>query len=186
MMVLGFIKRRVKELQDEYLCKTLYCALVQPIVEYASVVWSPQFEVDCNRIESVQKQFLIFALRHLGFTGFHLPPYESRLLLLDMTTLKKRRECASAVLIFDLIKDKIKSDSLKNRIEFVVPRYPRRANTVYRTLKEEFCATGFSENDAIARAIRDFNTHADCFDSNITRDTFKNRINKKFRKLYVQ
>ena len=33
--VLGFVKRRAKQFRDPYVTKTLYCALVQSILEYA-------------------------------------------------------------------------------------------------------------------------------------------------------
>jgi hypothetical protein len=95
--MLGFIKRRVKELNSPYLTKSIYSALILPLLEYANVVWSPSFAIDSGKIESVQKQFLLFALRDLNFNrnnpdSFVLPPYESRLLLLNMTTLEKRRQ----------------------------------------------------------------------------------------------
>lgn len=59
---LGLIKRFSKELNDPYISKTLYCALVRPILEYCSCVWCPKYDVSINKIESVQKQFLLFVL----------------------------------------------------------------------------------------------------------------------------
>jgi len=53
--VLGFIKRWSKEFDDPYLTKTLLISLVRPILEYGSPVWSPQYVVHSDRIESVQK-----------------------------------------------------------------------------------------------------------------------------------
>ena len=72
--MLGFIKRQAK---------SLYCALVRPLLEYCSVVWDPVFKIDSDWIESVQRQFLLFALRGLGWADrFGLPAYEARLSLL--------------------------------------------------------------------------------------------------------
>jgi len=61
--VLALIKRWSKEFEDPYTTKTLYVALVSPILEYCSCVWSPQCKDPETIIESVQKQFLILALR---------------------------------------------------------------------------------------------------------------------------
>ena len=74
--MLGLIKRFGKEFSDPYVTKSLYCSLVRSIIEYGSIVWMPAFTVDVKRIESIQKQFLIFCLRNLGWADrFHLPPY---------------------------------------------------------------------------------------------------------------
>jgi len=58
MSVLGFIKRWSKEFDDPYTTKLLFTSLVPPIVEYYSSVWSPQYQVHIDRIESVQKKCL--------------------------------------------------------------------------------------------------------------------------------
>ena len=64
--ILSLVKRFSKEFDDPYVTRSLYLSLVAPILEYANVVWMPFFKCDVKRIESVQKQFLIFALRNLG------------------------------------------------------------------------------------------------------------------------
>jgi len=60
--VLDFIKWWFKEFDAPYLTKTLFISLVRPILEYGSPVWSPQYAVYSDRIKSVQKKFLLFAL----------------------------------------------------------------------------------------------------------------------------
>ena len=62
----GFIKRWAKEFSDPYVTKQLFTTLVLPILEYGSVIWDPQYAIHSNKIESVQKQFLLFCLRNLG------------------------------------------------------------------------------------------------------------------------
>jgi len=58
MSVLGFIKRWSKEFDDPYTTKLLFTSLVRPILVYYSSVWSPQYQVHIDRIESVQKKCL--------------------------------------------------------------------------------------------------------------------------------
>ena len=115
--ILGFIKRRAKEFNDLALTKSLYCSLVRSILEYACIVWAPYRQIDIDRIESVQKQFLLFALKHLNFSGFVLPPYKSRLLLLNMVPLEDRRKLFSAMFAFDLIQGNIKSENLLKLVD---------------------------------------------------------------------
>jgi len=56
MSVLGFIKRWSKEFDEPYTTKLLFTSLVRPILEYCCSVWSPQYQVHIDRIESVQKK----------------------------------------------------------------------------------------------------------------------------------
>ena len=63
---LGFVKRLSKQINSPYTTKTVYIALVRPILEYCSTVWTPFTKNQIDNIESDQKQFILFALRHLG------------------------------------------------------------------------------------------------------------------------
>jgi len=84
MSVLGFIKRWYKEFDDPYTTKLLFTPFVRPNLEYCSSVWSPQYQVHIDRIECVQKQFLLFALRGLNWEqNVRFPSYSSRLLLIS-------------------------------------------------------------------------------------------------------
>jgi len=65
MSVLGFIKRWSNEFDDPYTTKLLFTSLLRSNLKYCSSVWSPQYQVHIDRIDSVQKPFLLFALRGL-------------------------------------------------------------------------------------------------------------------------
>ena len=70
-----------------------------------------------KRIESIQKKFLLFALRDIGWRDrFNLPKYESRLKLIRMNTLKHRRKVAMAMFIFKLITGKIDAPHILSQI----------------------------------------------------------------------
>ena len=59
---LGLVKRFSKDFGDLEVTKALYHALVRPIEEYAAPVWSPYHTTHRGRLESIQKQFVLFAL----------------------------------------------------------------------------------------------------------------------------
>ena len=83
--VLGFVKRWAKEFSDPYITKQLFTSLVRPTLEYGSVVWDSQYAIYSDKIESVQKQFVLFTLRVLHWNGdFVLPSYASRLKLIRL------------------------------------------------------------------------------------------------------
>lgn len=62
---LAWIKRFGYEFEDPWTLKKLFYTFILPIVEYASPVWNPYTADKINRIESIQKQFLLFALRKI-------------------------------------------------------------------------------------------------------------------------
>jgi hypothetical protein len=131
--MLGFIKRWAKEFDDPYVTKSLYTSLVRPNLEYASQVWSPFYQSHINRIESIQKQFLLFALRHLPWENrYHLPPYHNRLKLLGLNTLESRRTVFDIMLIHQIINGNIDCDSVKLIINnSLITNHRFRSNNIF-------------------------------------------------------
>ena len=119
----AFAKRQAKKFNCPYVAKALYCALVRSKLEYCSVVWSPTFECDKVRLESVQKQFLLFALRHLNWQDpFVLPPYDARLGLLNLESLVDRRTMADFQLARSLLTEPSTISICPPNLEFVPSR----------------------------------------------------------------
>jgi hypothetical protein len=173
MCMLGFIKRRAKEFNNPYLTKMLFCSVVRPILEYGNIVWNPNHETHFKKIESVQKQFLLFALKNLGWNSYHLPPYKHRLLLINMTTLASRFELASCLFIFDLLRNKINCPTLSNKL-ILNTNTKNLRNTLF--LSEIMTKDSIIFNDTINLAIRNFNKYQKLYNNNISRETFKNKI----------
>ena len=144
-----------KEFVDPYVSKQLYVSLVRPILEYGSVVWDPQYEIHINKIESVQKQFLLFSLRNLQWNpNINLPPYESRLQLIDLPTLESRRKFTNIAFILNLLNGSINSEFLIHKLQFVVPIRPTR---FYIPLKLQYFHSNYANADPIRRACDQFN-----------------------------
>ena len=78
-----------------------------------------------NRIERIQEKFIKHALKRLPWNpDLELPPYENRCRVLVMDTLKKRRDVARVLLVFDLLSGKIDSPNLLTQIGLSVTRDP--------------------------------------------------------------
>ena len=89
---LGFMLKIAKDFKDPHCLKALYCSLVRPILENASVVWLLHQVSWCLRIERVQKRFVYLALKSLPWLDpTNLPPYTDRCQLLGLDTLQRRR-----------------------------------------------------------------------------------------------
>lgn len=182
--MLGFVKRRAMEFRDPYVTKSIYCSLVRSTLEYCHVVWSPLYKSDIDRIESVQKQFLIFALRHTfnnnnnNTNPFVLPSYDSRLKLLSIDTLKNRREVSDAMFAFDLLKGNIKSTSLCDKIQInPTPRILR--HTKY--LSEITYNCNYANHEPFNRCSKSFNNFYSLYDPNMSREVFKSKIKNSLR-----
>ena len=90
-----------------------------------------------------------------------------------MDTLKKRRDVARVLLVFDLLSGKIDSPNLLTQIGLSVPSYQTRGREF---LFVEFHRTNYGVFEPINAAVRGFNEFAGLFDFNLTRDVFINRI----------
>lgn len=82
--IVGLIRRTISCL-DEEVFRSLFVALVRPILEYASPVWSPYKVKDITALENVQRRAtkLVPSLKDLS--------YEERLRKLKLPTLAYRR-----------------------------------------------------------------------------------------------
>lgn len=157
MSLLGFIKRWSREFDDPYLAKRLFTTLVRPVLEYGVVVWFPSFECDITKIESVQKQFLLFALRGLGWNNsMNLPPYTSRLLLINLPTLERRRVMLGFTFMHNLVNGSIDSYFLLNLINFNVPMRPSRH---FIPIKLNFCRYQYESFNPLNRLSKLYNDY---------------------------
>lgn len=172
--VLSWIKRFAFYFDDPYVIKKLYITYVLPVVEYASQIWSPQFQNQIARIESIQKQFLLFALRSLKWRHrFLLPSYKHRLLLLQMNTLHDRRIIAQISFIFQLITGGIKSESLHDKINFRVHQ---------RTLRsQELLIIDFNDTDPYNIMRQKFNEYSNLIDLGKSNLILKNLLKELFK-----
>lgn len=177
-MMLGFVKRRAKEFQCPYVTKSLYCSLVRSVLEYCSCVWSPYTAADISRVESVQRQFLLFALRRLQWRHrFELPPYEDRLMLIDMETLENRRKLSACTFIFDIIRDNLSVQEFKEWIQVRrIHRFTRSSSTLQLLVPQ--VNTNYQANNPAVRSLRIFNKFSEFFDFVCSRELFKIRVRK--------
>ncbi|XP_070067647.1 uncharacterized protein [Drosophila takahashii] len=96
-------------------------------------------------IESVQKQFLLFALRGLNWeTHRHLPSYVDRLRLLNLPSLKDRRTCHGVMFLHKLITGLVNSSYLLGQIRLSIPV---RSTRHFRPIALDICKTNFELHD---------------------------------------
>lgn len=171
---LGCIFRIAKNFTDIYCIKSLYCSLSRSILEYCCEVWSPNYNNGIERIESVQRRFLRFALRRLPWRDpFRLPRYENRCQLINLEPLHTRRNTARALFVADILQGRLDCPAILGQINInVVPRAIR--NSVM--LRLPFRRTNYSMHGALTGLQRIFNQVASLFDFNVPRPTLRQRF----------
>jgi len=156
--------------------KILYLAHVRPILEFASVIWSPYQEIYINDIESIQKQFIIYLLEsRRNATSYRLAPYIDRCKLLKIQPLVLRREVADAVFAYDVFKYNIND-------QFIISKFVRneyfRENVNNQLLDVPFYSTDYSREQPIARLIRSINNFRIYVNINETKESFRSNVVK--------
>lgn len=171
--VLAFIKRWAKEFTDPYITKQLYTSLVRPILEYGSIIWDPYYNIYIDRIESLQKQFLLFCLRGLQWNPVNLPSYPMRLALIKLPTLKSRRTMLNVSFVFNVINGTVCSQFLLNNIAINVPQ---RLSRHYQPLCIPFFRTNYANADPYRRICSNFNDLYQFIDYSLNLNVIKRNI----------
>lgn len=171
---LGFVMRVCSEFRDPLVLKSLYFAHVRSILEYASVVWSPNFITSSNKIESIQKKFLRFVFRRFGwYNVVQYAPYAFKRGLLGIESLETRRRNADALFVFDLILGHIDAPNLLDKIDLNVPSRDLRGRKLLRTRRHR---TTYGLSEPISRISSISNSVGHVFDFNLSRTTIRNRL----------
>ena len=175
---LGFIKRWAKEFDDPYVTKLLFTSLVRPVLEYACIVWYPSYACDISSIESVQKQFLLFSLRQLRWDpNRNLPPYTSRLKLIDLQSLENRRTILNIVFIFKVLNGHINAPFLLEQLSLRVPSRRTRQNIL---LEVPYFTCNFLNFAPFRASCVKFNEFIEVIDFEASYNCLKQRLSSLF------
>lgn len=172
--MLGFIKRFCYNFQDPYTIKTLYISYVRSTLEYCSIIWSPFSITHEERIESVQKQFILYALRKLGWTALPLPSYKARCTLINIQTLKERREFAMMSFVNDLVSHRIDSIELLAKLNFYTPSRHLRNRNIFATSR---CRTDYAKFGPMNRMMHVYNEHCNYVDFTMSKTNLRKYFN---------
>lgn len=174
---LGLIKRHSGEFHDPYTLRSLYVTYVRSVLEFAAVIWHPFYRIHADRIESIQKQFLIYALRRLpspNRNSYVREPYRNRLLLLNLQSLDRRREIACAVFGRDVLCSRVDCPELLGKFSIYVPQKSLRLRPGF--LRIPFCSNNHNSTDPSLKVLIALDKCFNSFDFNISRELFKKRL----------
>lgn len=181
--MLGFVRRTTKDFTNPLTIKNLYCSLVRSNLEYAAIIWDPAYQIYINRIESVQKRFLLYYFIKIGWPFnkdlpwwqnlIMLPPYFDRCKIAELDTLVKRRKMAETIFMADILNSNIDVPDLLSTINIRVPsKHVRDLQFIYlKTFKNNY-----SQHAPFPSLCRQFNENFKMFDFNLSKFIFKKII----------
>jgi hypothetical protein len=112
-----------------------------------------------DKVERVQRRFIRYALRSLGWTDIYdLPPYKHRCALLRLDTLVQRRSIPCILFIFNILGGMISSPNVLSALDLNTPR------------------TNYGVHEPMSATMRELNEVIGLFGFILTRNQFVNRL----------
>ena len=128
---LGFILRNSKDFTELATLRMLFVTFVRSKLEYACVVWCPNYNIHIASLEKVQRRFFkssIFILE--GTYPIRGTPQELLLNKFEMSSLVRRRVMHSVIFLYKIINNKINCAYLTSFLKYRIPRLNSRTNNV--------------------------------------------------------
>jgi len=162
--LLGFILRVAKDFKDPFSIKALYCAIVRPTLEFASIIWTPTQQYLIDRLESVQRKLTRSLFYRLPWSRNSVcPSYRTRCLLFGLEPLQHRRKTAQCLFIHKLVTGSLDAPSILSKLNFQAPSRMLRTRTLFNI---EFRSTNFGSNDPLLKMISAYNSLGNNVDLN--------------------
>ncbi|CAH2096742.1 unnamed protein product [Euphydryas editha] len=148
---LGFVIRVCKYFTDIDAIKTVYFAYVRSVLEYASPIWSPIYNIYNDSLERVQKKFLQHILyRSKQFSKSYVEDcHRNNLLCLD-----ERRNVLDMCFLYDIANGHVDCPELVSALSYCAPKRRTRHTPL---LFVPCSSRNYSANSVLTRLPRIFN-----------------------------
>nr|CAH7748267.1 unnamed protein product [Callosobruchus chinensis] len=172
--MLGFIRRYSKHFNNPATLLSLYYAFIHSNLSFASIIWSPQYDVHINRIESVQHKFLKILAYKSGI-AIDNHDYSAVMEYFKILPLAKRRVISDICYLHKILNSGIDCPYLLSKVNINVPTRANPRHCMYFNIP--FCRTNIGLNSPLIRMQRNLNTYgkyADMFTHQLS--AFKRQI----------
>lgn len=144
--ILGFILRSTRNFRSPHTLLILYKALVRPVLEYGSTIWSPYQLGHIEKINRVQDRFVRVLGIRLGY-DYHTSPVLELQMQFGILPLHLRRQALDLTFLYKLINGGIDSANLLLQIDFHVSRGTRTSQFFTRAHRP----TNYAYNSGLTR-----------------------------------
>ena len=165
----GLLRRNFSNLSPPIFLP-LYKALIRPLLEYGSVVWSPILKGDQDQIEKVQQRAtkLVKTISHL--------PYSDRLRHLKLDSLKYRRRRADLIQVYRIIYEVDKIDTN----DFFTLSENHRTRGHQKKLLKLRANTSLRLNSFSMRIVNDWNNLSEATIKSVSINAFKTALKNEW------
>ena len=173
--VLGFIIRTCKYFNNVNTIITLYKSLVVTKLQYASIIWDPQYANRIDSLEAVQRRFLKF-LHYKRFLVYPPRGTDQKLLctLFNFPCLKQLRIKVGIVFLLKLIVNKIDNKEFLGLLPFRIGRANTRSEDLFYICTPR---TNLYKNSPLIRLCYCINKYCGTIDIfNVTFERFRQQI----------
>lgn len=149
---LGFVLRVSRPFSDISCLKILYCSYVRSVLEYCSMIWSPQYVIYKQNIEDIQRKFI----KHLNYRCYHtFNNYSASCFYYNLLTLENRRTLADMTFLHGVCGGRIDCPALSVKIlRFSCPKSRTRHTKLFAV---PYSRTNYAQNANVARLQRTYN-----------------------------
>ncbi|XP_039287390.1 uncharacterized protein LOC120352038 [Nilaparvata lugens] len=147
--LLGFIFRSSRDFRSPHSLLVLFRALVLPVMEYASVIWSPYHQYQIDMLQKVQRRFVRMLGCRMGFAYFDVPVEEIERHF-GLLPLASRRRLFDLMLLYKLVNGALDCPELLAGIDICAPR-GTRSRTIFR---RRLHTTAYAYNSGLSRVLR--------------------------------
>jgi hypothetical protein len=148
---LGYIMRISKPFKSTDTLKVLFFTYIRTCLEYASVVWNPQYVTYIDRLERVQNKFL----KQLDYRCRVVFDDRSRSAHYHrVSSLEGRRTTTDLLYLYKIVNGLVDSESLVTGLSFNCPLRPTRSPHTFRL---PVCRTNYAQNSFFQRACGNYN-----------------------------
>lgn len=119
---LAFVLRVSKLFQNVKVIRTLYCSLVWSRFDYASLIWSPNYQCHINSIESIHRKFLKF----MAWKESGIYPEQGAVLYelcndFYVLSLAERRNLTAIIFLVKVMRGNVDCPGFLEQLPFRVP-----------------------------------------------------------------
>lgn len=152
--MLGFVIRTCKQFTLISAMKALYYSFVYSKLNYAAVVWSPQYSHYIDRLEAVQNRFLRFiCFRTNGVVHYNTSISDLKTQF-NFISLESRRKQMDVIFLYKILNGLADSPYILSKIYFYIPPCNLR---YFNLFFETFARTNARKNSPILRIVKTYN-----------------------------
>ena len=178
LQVYALVRRFGRELDDPHAILAIYTGLVRSKLDFASVVWRPQYSGQIQRLEGIQKKFVRFALRNLGWNNEQLPPYQQLCMLVNLDTVLSRHNISDAVFFINVLAGRISSQIIADRLNFNNSPVELRRR---RAFEPPLRSRNYTQHEATSRFMSQYNRLQDIIRLDMTPKHIRHRLSLHYR-----